>query len=507
MKILMVGGTWNKDGGKSSHLFEKLYDAIQDASSTKITYYNGGNYSELTSIINLVKNVDVVFWMANVPNDLPKVRNVKQINPKVIFVGSKRNIDNEYSFVDVLNRTIEQRHNLSIMFYKKSEDKEYNMMLFDPLGTYWYDGNSIVALANALSNRLNFLITMTRVRTYSLTDNNYVNNSKYNNKAEIPNDTEFFNYVQDVAEIFHKTIQHSDGVTRFLGNASFRDPKNPEVIHVTERDIDKAFLSRDRFVSCINTYGKFFYYGDKKPSKDTAVQINLYRSFPNINYIVHSHCYVKDGIWTQTPVPCGSLNELDEINDALDKVESISNKHNKTLYKFNLIGHGCLIMGATVKDLKTAEYITRQLPEKFEYHTAMTDKKLIKEVNEILKKASEKDQTIELQIIGVNEKGQNVSKYLVYSVEDFKRNDIGFMYELYKHILQAEDIDIPLDCLVSSNMKLEDKLNLNVLPKEYVAFLKARRFVREAFPIESDKLLSVKLVLNDKYKEMNYERW
>ena len=58
---------------------------------------------------------------------------------------------------------------------------------------------------------------------------------------------------------------------------------------------------------------KVYYYGDYKPSKDTVVQIKLYKLFPEINYIVHSHCYADGAAFTKTPVPCGSLDEIDEI--------------------------------------------------------------------------------------------------------------------------------------------------------------------------------------------------
>lgn len=350
MKVLFVAGTWDKEGGRPSGLITKLYISLVKYVDTKdVSYFNGGHYDRLEDILSEASKYDVAFWMPNVPNDLPKVRDIKKVNPYVLFIGSKRNIDNEYSFVDVLNRTLEQRHNLSIMFSKSHENREYDMTLFDPLGTAWYVGKDTDELMKSLVNRVRFLLTTTRKRTFKVDGET----------VTIPNDTEFIEYVREVAEIFHKTIQHSDGVTRFLGNSSFRGEGN--LIYVSERDVDKSTIDINHFVAAYTENDKTYYYGDKKPSKDTIVQTYLYKKFQNINYIVHSHCYAENGAWTKTPVPCGSLDELGEIDYAM---KEYNYDYNKTYYKFNLIGHGCLILGTTLEEMKQTKYITRQLPER-----------------------------------------------------------------------------------------------------------------------------------------------
>lgn len=352
MKILMLGGNWDTNGGRPSSIINQIHNNLNSKLTEKdtLTFYNGGNYSDLTTIIETVTDYEVVFWFANVPNNLPKVRNIKQINPNVLLIGSKSNIDNKYTFVDVLNRTLMQRHNLSILFQKQSTEKNYSFLLFDPLGTEWYAGTDIAKLTDRLYDRISFLLTTTRRHTYKLEQ-----------KIEIQNNETFFDYVRDVAKIFHETIQHTDGVTRFMGNASFRGPNN--IIYVSERDVDKSLIDINHFVAAFTDFetDKTYYYGDKKPSKDTIVQTYLYSMFPNINYIIHSHCYIEGGVPTTTPVPCGSLNEIDEIKQAMEY--GYRNNYNKTYYKFNLKGHGMLLMAATIDELKQTKYITRQLPE------------------------------------------------------------------------------------------------------------------------------------------------
>ena len=96
MKILLVGGTWDFNNGKASKLVDSVYDCIgqyiiKNCLDIDIEFYNGGNYEDLKKIISLAPMFDFVFWWANVSNELPKIRNVKEIAPftmlVIIFTG------------------------------------------------------------------------------------------------------------------------------------------------------------------------------------------------------------------------------------------------------------------------------------------------------------------------------------------------------------------------------------------------------------------------------------
>lgn len=349
MKILLTAGTWDNDGGKSSSLMNKMHDLLKKENDFDITFYNGGYYEKLNEIVMTAKEYEVILWMAKVPEELEPVRFVKTVNPMATVIGSKKNINNELSFVDILNKTLLQRNNLSIMFSKNEDEYKYKMLLFDPLGTSWYEGYDISALTTVMVDRIRFILTTRREKTF-----------KVNGTHEVPNNEEFFSYVRNVAEIFHKTIEHADGVTRFLGNASFR---GSDVIYVTRRDVDKSLIDKDNFVAAfLGEDDKVHYYGDYKPSKDTVVQTRLYKMFPNINFIIHSHCYAKDASFTKTPVPCGALDEIDEVLDVVK--DNYNNDYSLNYYKFNLNGHGCLIFANSIELLKETEYVTRHLPEK-----------------------------------------------------------------------------------------------------------------------------------------------
>lgn len=349
MKVLFTAGTWDKNGGKTSELMNKMYELLNNQTDFDITFFNGGLYDELNDIVMTAKDYDIIFWMANVPYELEPIKFVKSVNPIALVIGSKKNINRQYSFVDILNKTLLQRNNLSILFSKNDKDDKYEMNLFDPLGTSWYEGYSMDDMVDVMVKRIRFVLTTRRERTF-----------KVEGTKDIPNHEDFFKYVRDVAEIFHKTIEHADGVTRFLGNASFR---GDDVIYVSKRDVNKALIDKNNFVAAyLGEDDKVYYYGEYKPSKDTVVQTRLYKMFPNINYIIHSHCYASGAEFTNIPVPCGALDEIDEVLDV------VKNKYNNDFslnyYKFNLNGHGCLIFGSSIDDLKKTEYITRHLPEK-----------------------------------------------------------------------------------------------------------------------------------------------
>lgn len=97
-KILFVGGTWNLNGGRSFKVIDKFRKYLDNAD-----FYNGGgNCNELNTIIEMTINHDTVIWLANVANELSKIRNVKEINYKMMLVSFKINDNNKYTFQGLL---------------------------------------------------------------------------------------------------------------------------------------------------------------------------------------------------------------------------------------------------------------------------------------------------------------------------------------------------------------------------------------------------------------------
>lgn len=380
-KILFVGGNWDLNGGKESKIVNEFAKYFPN-----VTVYNGGNYNDLNKILELSINYDTVIWWANVSNELPKIRNVKDINYKTMLVSSKRNIDNKYSFQDLLQRSFALKSNLTIEFSKKND--LYSMKLFDPLGNVWYEGTNIKECAKELIDRLNFIKSITRESTISKEENNgalawFFNMFKeeiYKSDSNpiIPVKEVFLNLVKEYASKFAEATFETKDVKRFLGNASFRCHKgfpsfrDGKYIFVSKRNVNKEFISIDEFVPVFLENGKIYYCGDSKPSVDTPIQVRLYELLPNINYMIHSHCYIDGAPFTQKSLPCGAIEEVKEILKLLEK--EYNNDLNKDFYLINLIGHGSIMMSKNPEQLMNINMVGRKLPEN------MYTKKLVKKI-------------------------------------------------------------------------------------------------------------------------------
>ena len=377
LSIFIVGGSFDENGGRESALvnqiFINMYQIAQDYYNynwdISIRFINGGYVDELKNLLEETKNYDVVFWWANVPNDFEKIRNVKEVNPRTILVSSKRNDNEKYSFQELIQRALELKANLTVEF-SKDESFTFNshlspsiltrfkMRVFDPLGVVWYEGFDVHKMTKALLSRLTFLSKVTRQGTTHIQKN-----------IEVPDNKEFFRYVRECAEIFHEKINPAKDVKRFLGNSSFRCQrgfpsfKSDGYIFVSRRNVDKRFIDKDNFVPVKFEDNTVYYYGSHKPSVDTPIQVRLYELLPNVNYMIHSHCYSKNGKFTYCPIPCGGLEEVNEIKQVIK--DYYDGDFNRDFYEINLVGHGCIIMSSNVEKMKEVEFVERQLPECF----------------------------------------------------------------------------------------------------------------------------------------------
>ena len=191
----------------------------------------------------------------------------------------------------------------------------------------------------------------------------------------VPEANEFLGLVREYAEQFHEILNPGVDIKRFLGNASLRPANPPQVgrcskgfpsfksgdyIFVSQRNIDKQFINESHLVPCYMESGTLYYCGDEKPSVDTPIQMRLYEALPNIRYIIHSHCYLKNAAFTDKPIPCGAVEEVDEVVSAVQRAYGTLSG---SFYAINLIGHGSLLMAGSVEGLKGAKYYGRTLPE------------------------------------------------------------------------------------------------------------------------------------------------
>ena len=377
-KVLIVGGTFDNDGGRPSGLINSIIEGIHYTNEFDIAAVNGGTVFDLhDNILPTVTDYQVVLWFANVSNDEVKLRDVKAINPKVILITSKRNDDGKYTFAELISRALAIKANLTIEF-SKDPDGLFNMMLFDPLGNVFYDGFVVSDMCVAMTNRIKQLLTFTRVPSIQDTEHEV---------PEIPEETEFFDFAHSCADIFHNLIRPAKGTERFLGNMSFRCQNGfpsfrgeDGVIYVSRRNVDKSDINVTSFVpTYLDDTETVRYFGVNKPSVDTPVQLRLYKLFPWANYMIHAHCYVdtagmSDAILctTKLPVPCGALEEVEEILAAYVTVGFFLTDEVSVpprLLAVNLAGHGCILIARDVAILKELQkhkdncFVARPTPE------------------------------------------------------------------------------------------------------------------------------------------------
>ena len=378
-KVLIVGGTFDTEGGRPSKLIASMYKEITEADGYKVTLFNGGLVTSLHNIIlPSVANYQIVMWFANVPNDVDKLRDVKAINPKCILITSKRNDNDKYTFAELISRALAIKANLTIEFSKR--DDKFNMMLFDPLGNVFYDGFMVKDMCDRMLIRVGQLLHFTRVPSVQDT---------VNSAPEVPEETKFFDFAHDCADIFHNLIRPAKGTERFLGNMSFRCQNGfPSfrgengIVYVSRRNVDKSDINAGSFVpTYLDESMATRYFGENKPSVDTPVQLRLYKLFPWANYMLHAHCYIDiqeefEGFMsfaTSKPIPCGAIEEVQEIVDHYTFWEyywkASHNNEAPRLLAINLTGHGCILIAkdvevfAELQKHKNNCFVQRPMPE------------------------------------------------------------------------------------------------------------------------------------------------
>ena len=75
---------------------------------------------------------------------------------------------------------------------------------------------------------------------------------------------------------------------------------------------------------------------------------------PNLNFMLHSHVYVKGAPFTDRILPCGAIEEANEILGLL---------RTEGLGPINLRGHGSLLLSETLKGMQGFEFEARKFPE------------------------------------------------------------------------------------------------------------------------------------------------
>jgi hypothetical protein len=353
MKTLFVGGDYDDLNGRSSKIAEKIFQSLN---FSDVDYHNGGHYNDLLKFSDRISRYGAVFWLAKIPEDKPSVSAIlKSKHNSFVLVSSKRNLDEKLTTFDMICDALKIKSNLTLEF-KKNQDR-YVSRILDPLGNVFLDFTSdFDIVGKVLGKRVNELTTYTRMKSESVGE-----------RLDVSVNDEFLELIKHDANCFSNLLySNPEAVTRHMGNASFRCAngfpsfKKEGFIYVSRRNVDKRGIDKDSFVAVDVNSKELNYFGGKKPSVDTPIQIKLYQNYKNINFMLHSHNYILDAPYTSRIIPCGALEEADDILEVFPDL-------NLKKLAVNLKGHGSVVASHDLEFMKSVKYFARPIPE---VHTA-----------------------------------------------------------------------------------------------------------------------------------------
>ncbi|MBU6235724.1 MAG: hypothetical protein KGQ41_07760 [Alphaproteobacteria bacterium] len=343
MKALIVGGTFDQAGGKPSKIIAAF------ASELRWPVINGGTLDTLSKLD--FKAFDTLLWMPNISNDEEKfLPDIKKANPKLLLISSKRVIEKPYSEFDVVSRLLKSHSNLGVMITENAGRLRFRIL--DPLGNQFCDTDNAGTLAAALGARVSEIREMSRIGSQEVTD-------APTPDVQVPEG--FVPIVKRLGDIFSIHV-NAINPERFLGNAAarptdritrcchgFPSARVGDVVMISRRNVDKQAMTDADFVPVLLDESRVRYFGSRKPSVDSPIQVRLFNHYANVNFMVHGHVYVEGAPMTGNRIPCGHIEEFDEVTSLVPD-RTASN------FVVNLRGHGCLVLS------KDMAYLERVAP-------------------------------------------------------------------------------------------------------------------------------------------------
>jgi hypothetical protein len=356
-KILIVVGTYSEEGGKSSFFGEQIGTVFTEYFGVEhVTCINGGTYRMLEERINEVNKYRIILWMADVDNRYKKlVPEIKKNNTTCFLIQSKRVIEKGYHLFDIVSRLLTVHSNLGMVITR--EEGKYYFTVIDPLGNIWIETHDIKEAAKKIVCISDTICSLNRVGAVNIGE-----------KDEFQLEERFITVVKEYGEKFSQLIRaiHPE---RFLGNAStrcmhgFPSIRCGDFYFISQRNVDKTIIDSSQFVKMERSENSVRFYGNKKPSVDAPVQIRLYNFYKHINYIIHGHVFVKGAPTTQRHIPCGFIEEFDEIT-------MLFPHKNASNFAVNLLGHGCIILAKDLEYFQDIQLISREFPDRScQFHT------------------------------------------------------------------------------------------------------------------------------------------
>lgn len=305
------------------------------------------------------QNYGLIVWMPTVDNSEDTFVPRKLVGATLIVSKVMRK---DTTIADAVSRIFKFNANAVILIDKK-QNQHYTFTLVDALGNQWgKPSTKLMDLAKTIEQFHTWTRRSVRYRSKSVKDMIDFDNTL----------TRFLAIVHDLAD------QNAEVQGRHFGNCSTRcsslfpsvtiltevsslnpdetkvkahiEDEVPHYVLVSKRNTDKAHLQPDDMVAVHRkmSSNEVLCLDDDKPSVDTPVHLLLYNSFPNHNFYIHGHGYIKDVPMTEEYFACGDVREAHSVHELIATNSKLSHKCGA----LNLLNHGFFIYAETLDQLE-----------------------------------------------------------------------------------------------------------------------------------------------------------
>lgn len=325
MNRIVVGGDFGDQ--KSSSVIAKLGLYLN------ANIVNGGGIETICNLVDSLKGYDLVVWAPNINNEVDK--NYPKKDSGAVLICSKVLRENR-DFGDAIARIFKMNGNAVITI--ESQEKPFKFSLIDALGNVWCKTTDIGELSFKIEELYKWTKASTRTRSKNIEFT----------IEELPKTdlTALCGIVKRVAD----NVENERG-GRYFGNVSTRCGKmfpsqrlENDIVLMSGRNVGKSRISEEDFVYTKLVDGCVMCHGEKKPSVDTPIQLNMYEYFKNINYFIHGHAYIDGAAFTQHYYPCGDLRELSAVKEIIHQ--------DSDQIVLNLKNHGFLLGTNNIDQLR-----------------------------------------------------------------------------------------------------------------------------------------------------------
>ena len=249
--------------------------------------------------------------------------------------------------INAVSEIFKVHGNAVLAFY--DEIGGFRVELIDALGNVWFNGFNMRLLASRIVEFVDWSKRSVLVRSYLKKETALIASSEVDR---------FLKIVRSASD----KMMDSD-VGRYFGSVStrcqalFPSMSGGDTVLSSARDICKKHISAQDMIRVEAGNGGVIAYGERKPSVDAPIHLELYMLYENIKFLIHGHAYIEGCPTTVNYMSCGDMREILEV-------ENIVEDKKCSFMCVNLRNHGFIVGADTLEKLdewlETAVFVQHQ---------------------------------------------------------------------------------------------------------------------------------------------------